>query len=353
MRKIVNFLDIGRKTLQVNMGSKCRIPISMHIWLTNRCPNACVYCQVHKLPQNDFWNTDALIEVLSEMKGCGTRRIHFTGGEPMLRGDIREIIERSKNMGFFTSLITSGYQVSKRADELRSADIVYVSYDGPGEIQNNLRRGISSGDVELALKALKEEAIPVWTVTVLTRLNMEYIEDIVAFARKYNVVANFSMLNFSGNAETYFRPYLNEIRELLMNSEERKGCLQKLIKMKRSGYPIGSSFAYLQNALEWAHDDRVTSPMKAKEYRCWAGRAYGYIDASGILYACSSHFLRNLGKDVTQKGFRAAWEDLPLLKDCQSCLSPSGMENNLVFSLNYRNILSRCVQLHRMGALKG
>ena len=66
---------------------------------------------------------------------------------------------------------------------------------------------------------------------------------------------------------------------------------------------------------------------------------YGYIDATGVLYACSAHFKNGLGVNVSSKGFCNAWKELLLPKGCNSCISPSGVENNLIFSLNLSSLL--------------
>ena len=50
----------GSQTLRMHMQSSHRVPLSMHIVLTNRCNLQCTYCCTHDLPQKDVWTTDSL-----------------------------------------------------------------------------------------------------------------------------------------------------------------------------------------------------------------------------------------------------------------------------------------------------
>lgn len=348
MRKIKCFSYFAWQIFRMHLQRSFRVPLSIHISLTNRCNNHCVYCNIHKRPQEDIWTTELLKSTMSEMKNCGTQRVHFTGGEPMLRSDLGELIEYAKNLGFFVSMITNGHQIAERVDELRCVDVVYLSYDGPPKVHSRLRGEYNISEVKSALNALKVSNIPVWTVTVLTRWNADFVEEIVEFARQHNIVATFTMLDFFSDPQGHFHPSFEEIQQLVLRGGKRKKCLQKLIKLRLTGGPVGSSLGYLYNALQWLYDNRTTDSRPSKQYRCWAGRAYADLDADGTLYACSNYFSRASGVSVFRKGFKEAWRKLPLLENCQSCLHASGTEMNLVCSLNSSSILNWPLQLQKI-----
>lgn len=277
--------------------------------------------------------------VLSEMKRCGTRRIQLTGGEPMMRSDLGDIIAHAKRLGLFVGLSTNGYQVAERIDELKEVDVVFLSYDGPPEVHDRLRGRGSVADVRSALRALQEAGIHVWTTTVLTRWNAPHIDDIVAFAEEHGLVANFDRLDYFEDPQGHFHPSLEQIQDLLLG-DEWKACFRKLFQLKRSGKPIGSSLAYLQNALEWPYEDRMMDSRPAERYRCWAGRAFGHLEADGMLYACGMGVGRVEGVSVMQEGFRRAWEKIVSLEDCRSCSDACQLEANLIFSLDRSTVLN-------------
>lgn len=325
-----------------------RVPLTIYIHLTNRCNIRCVYCRVHQLPQVDIWTTQALKTTISEMSSCGTRRIHLTGGEPMLREDLGEIVAHAKELGLFVGLSTNGYQIVERINELKGIDVVFLSYEGPDQVHSRLRGGQKVRDVETALLAFKSAGIRVWTTTVLTQWNADFLEDIVNFARRYHILANFNRLEFFLNPPSYLHPLIDEVQDLVLRGDERKRVFQKLIQLKSSGAPLGSSLPYLKNALQWPYDDKITDSKPSKRYQCWAGRAYGHLDADGKLYSCGWGALRRIGGiSAIEEGFHTAWKRLLPLDGCRSCSHACGVENNLIFSLNPSSILNAVVQLRR------
>jgi MoaA/NifB/PqqE/SkfB family radical SAM enzyme len=320
--------QIGR----MNLRPKLRIPLSMYITLTNRCNNKCFYCRVHELPQEDIWTTSSLKDVLWQMKACGVRRIHLTGGEPMMLPDIGAIVTYAKELGFFVGISTNGHKVAERIDELKGIDVVFLSYDGPSDVHGRLRGYHNIREVESALSALKAAHIRVWTTTVLTRLNADLIEDIIDFAKHHHILANFNRLEFFSSSPC--------------RREEQEKAFQKLISLKLAGAPIGSSLEYLKSVAEWPYEDRIIDSKPAKRYRCWAGYAFGHLDAGGNLYPCGWAALRMIpGINVLEYGFEEAWERIIPLDDCRSCSHACGVENNLLFSLNYSSIINALVKL--------
>ncbi len=330
----------GRQILRLHLQRSWRVPLSVHIGLTNRCNNRCRYCRFDRLAQKDVWTTEALEKLLGEMKKAGTRRVQFTGGEPMLRDDIGRVLSRAKSLGMFVGLSTNGYRVAERAGELEPADIVQVSYDGPPEIHGYLRGEESVREAREAIEALLARGNKVWTTTVLTKVNAPYIEDVLNHARERGITANFVLLDFFDDPEGHFHPSLREIRDLVLGGEERREALRKLIELKRAGAPVGGSLPYFQNALDWPYDDRVTSSEPSPHYRCWAGRALAHLEADGKLYACGMGVGRTRGIDVLEDGFIPAWQRLRPLPDCNSCTMACGVESNLLFSLNPGTILN-------------
>lgn len=68
-----------------------RTPLSVHFSLTNRCPLKCSYCGFFKRYREEL-NTQEVIRIIDQLAEAGNTRLHITGGEPMLRNDIGEII---------------------------------------------------------------------------------------------------------------------------------------------------------------------------------------------------------------------------------------------------------------------
>ncbi|ELZ09775.1 molybdenum cofactor biosynthesis protein A [Natrinema thermotolerans DSM 11552] len=110
----------------------------VRVSLTDRCNFDCVYCHNEGLgdtrgpmdPQDDEMSTDDVVRFLEVAAEFDVDAVKFTGGEPMLRQDLEEIIERTPE-GMEVSLTTNGTFLPGRAEDLVDAGLerVNVSQD--------------------------------------------------------------------------------------------------------------------------------------------------------------------------------------------------------------------------------
>lgn len=83
-------------------------------------------------------------ELLSQAMGMGLYGLVITGGEPMMRDDLSEIIRFAKSEGLFVAITTNGMLISeKNVNCLLQADLITVSIDSLLEEKHNHRRGVS------------------------------------------------------------------------------------------------------------------------------------------------------------------------------------------------------------------
>jgi len=110
----------------------------VRVSLTDRCNFDCVYCHNEGLgdtrgpmdPQDDEMSTDDVVRFLEVAADFGVDAVKFTGGEPMLRDDLEEIVRRTPD-SMETSMTTNGTYLPGRAEGLVDAglDRVNVSQD--------------------------------------------------------------------------------------------------------------------------------------------------------------------------------------------------------------------------------
>ena len=117
---------------------------------TFRCNLRCIMCSVWRAGERvnnpDFYNelsTDRIFSLLDELKKLGTKHLHFTGGEPMLRKDLFEIMIHAKELDLSLSINTNGTLISRRiAENLVDSGVqeVIISLDSANpEIHDEIR----------------------------------------------------------------------------------------------------------------------------------------------------------------------------------------------------------------------
>jgi pyrroloquinoline quinone biosynthesis protein E len=90
-------------------------PLWLVLELTYRCPLACPWCS-NPVDYGRYGNelaTEEWKRVLREGRELGALQLGFTGGEPMLRKDVEELVGEAHRLGYYTNLITSGIGLSE------------------------------------------------------------------------------------------------------------------------------------------------------------------------------------------------------------------------------------------------
>ncbi|HQT83871.1 MAG: pyrroloquinoline quinone biosynthesis protein PqqE [Acidiphilium sp. 37-64-53] len=110
-------------------------PLAMLMELTHRCPLKCPYCSNPLALERarDELDTATWKRVISEAAGIGILQAHFSGGEPMVRSDLPELVRHARAEGLYTNLITSAVLLNAaRMAELADAglDHVQISFQG-------------------------------------------------------------------------------------------------------------------------------------------------------------------------------------------------------------------------------
>jgi cyclic pyranopterin phosphate synthase len=118
----------------------------------------------------------------------GVSRIVFTGGDPMRRPDIGELVDLARSVGLEVARSTTGDELTRRllAAHAASIDLVSLPLDGASEkVSSRTKQAGHSAAVLASLDLLAEfPAIDVKVATPVTRLNLGAVEDIVALLER-------------------------------------------------------------------------------------------------------------------------------------------------------------------------
>ncbi|MEO8690583.1 MAG: pyrroloquinoline quinone biosynthesis protein PqqE [Solirubrobacteraceae bacterium] len=167
-------------------------PYTLVAELTYQCPLHCPYCSNPVDIGGDRWRaqleTEHWVRVFGEARRLGVLQLALTGGEPMLRPDLDELVAAGRADGLYSTLVTAGTRFTpQRAAELKEAglDHVQVSIQSPDAMENDRIGGIRSFEKKIAAaRAARELGFPLTINCVLHRQNLDRIEEILALTEE-------------------------------------------------------------------------------------------------------------------------------------------------------------------------
>ena len=182
--------------------------LSLRITLTNRCNVNCLYCHHDGMVRSkDEMTADELYTICKIAKKIGVRKIRLSGGEPLLKKDIVEIVEKIASLDFKDiSMTTNGILLEKYAKDLKEAglDRVNVSLDTldrktyeiitQKDYLNDAKKGI--------LKAVEVGLYPVKiNMVIMKDINQNEIQDMFKFCKDNDIVLQLIELIESENCD--------------------------------------------------------------------------------------------------------------------------------------------------------
>jgi pyrroloquinoline quinone biosynthesis protein E len=165
-------------------------PFGLLAELTYGCPLHCAYCSnpLDLAAYRDELTTQEWQRVLAEARELGVLQLHLSGGEPLLRRDLLDLVHSASELGLYTNLITSALGLtSRRAEELRTAglDHVQISIQAEEAALSDHIAGTPSFELKLAAARLvKELGWPLTLNVVLHRQNIDRIAGLLALAEE-------------------------------------------------------------------------------------------------------------------------------------------------------------------------
>ena len=160
-------------------------PLWLLAELTYRCPLQCPYCSnpVDFARQSAELSTADWMRVLHEARQLGAMQLGFSGGEPLLRHDLEELIGAARKLGYYSNLITSGVGMDEeRVARFKQAglDHIQISFQASSADLNNFLGGTASFQHKLEMaRAVKAQGYPMVLNIVIHRQNIDQIEDII------------------------------------------------------------------------------------------------------------------------------------------------------------------------------
>jgi pyrroloquinoline quinone biosynthesis protein E len=132
-------------------------------------------------------DTAAWKRVLSEAAALGVLQVHFSGGEPLVRRDLVELVSHATEAGLYGNLITSGVRLETgRLAQLVEAGLEHVqlSFQDADIASGDRVAGLAGSQAEKhrAAKLVREAGLPLTVNAVVHRQNLERLAEIIEMA---------------------------------------------------------------------------------------------------------------------------------------------------------------------------
>jgi len=216
------------------MNNSVSTPLALIAELTHRCPLHCVYCS-NPLELNARTNelsSDAWRKVFTQAAELGVLQADFTGGEPLARSDIADLVSAARAAGLYVNLITSGLPLDEaRLEKLIAAglDHFQLSFQGArAEIASEISGTATHAQKLRVLEWLRNYRVAVTLNFVIHRRNMHQLPEMLAIAEASCATrVEFANVQYYGwafaNRENLLptRQQLDASLEILKQTQER------------------------------------------------------------------------------------------------------------------------------------
>lgn len=274
--------------------------------LNERCNLKCLGCQYWRLPAYaQLMSADQWMGVLAELRDfLGRYHINFSGGEPLLRRDLFEILNYCRDNGIHAGLTTNGVLLKERqARELVDARLfsLNVSIDGAQAATHDEQRGVV-GSFDKAVGAIRlmrayAHSIGVNTPIIIkpmvSALNLAEMPTLVELAADLGCSILFQPVSDWGTPETD-RLWVKDLKRLGQ-------IVDALIGLRQAGHPVMNSAEQMR---DWTrHFQRAPRVPDSSSVKCTVGLDTLIIMANGELRHCYK-------KDALGKVGSAAIQDI-------------------------------------------
>jgi pyrroloquinoline quinone biosynthesis protein E len=217
-------------------------PYALLAELTYACPLHCPYCSnpVAMDDYRDELTTDEWKRVFAEAADLGVLQVHLSGGEPLQRHDIVELVKCANELGLYTNLITSGLGFStRRAEQLRDAGLDHVQLSIQADeraLSDQIAGTVSFERKHVVARLVKQLNWPLTLNVVLHRKNIDRIGGILDMAAAMEAdrieLANTQYYGWAGPNRAELLPSREQLQgaeAVLRTARERVGDRMEII----------------------------------------------------------------------------------------------------------------------------
>lgn len=314
------------------------VPYSGGLELTHRCNLSCKHCYQFS-PRGGELDTGQWLRVLEELAASGCLFISFTGGEPLLREDLPQLLTAAAGMSYALTLQTNAVLLdaafARMLGELPTLRVDVSIYGAdPGTHDRFTGLDGSFAAARRAMELLRENGVPLLLKATVGDFNLDEVTGIAALADSLGAKVIFSSLIFPRNdrdtAPTRLR--LDDAgleRFIRFETEYMLGTLRELMGVDADELAYEDLAGYLHKCAV----DPTQMPSEKRRY-CGGGSTVFAINPYGDVYPCIAFPL--VVGNVLKDNFTEIWKDSPELMRLR------GQEDDLPVDCKECDLLDRC-----------
>ena len=309
---------------QADGQSRVGPPLWLLAELTYRCPLQCPYCSnpLDYAHSEQELTTEQWLSVLRQGRELGAAQLGFSGGEPLVRQDLPELIAEARQLGYYSNLITSGLGLTEaKVNQFRDAglDHIQVSFQASDPELNNAVAGSRKAfEQKLAMaRAVKDAGYPMVLNFVIHRHNIHQMNDIIDLCHRLG--ADYVEL---ATCQYYGWAFHN--REGLMPSRSQLETAEREVNEQRARLADAGSAMKLIFVTPDYYEERPKACMNG-----W-GSLFLTVAPDGTALPCHSARLLPIDfPNVRDDSLRTIWYDSPgfnhyrgdswMPEPCRSC----------------------------------
>jgi len=315
--------NLNLLNIMANETEKLRI---LAFEVTRRCRYDCRHCRADSASDpSEELTTEQCKSILTSVAQFSKPMIILTGGEPMERDDIYEIVRFGKGLGLKMVMATCGYLINDDTmAKLKKAGIkvLFFSLDGSSaETHDKLRQAEGAFEAVInAARIAQKDGVRFQINTTISKINIDEISGIIALAERMGAYCfNACILVPAGRNENMTDEIIDPVRYDMLLNELLRLKVETDIEVR---VKCGPQFS------------RICKQAKAKKLLektngCIGGRGSGFISHRGDVQTCG--FLDVSAGNLVDNDFdfAAIWRDSQFLKqirtvsdyksDCGAC----------------------------------
>lgn len=307
--------------------------------VTSKCNFSCEHCYVPSSERRDLSHREAK-RLLGQLADLGVEELYISGGEPLMRGDLFDLIGHATDLGLRVATITNGWYLTREKALLfkdDGVDHVSVSVDGIGRTHDEFRNKTQSFERCMrAIKLLKEAGVKTHLSPTFSKHNIDELPALFSLALELGVNFSTKVMIPMGQART--------LGEYCLSPDEQKG-LYEYLRAKKVEFDGKIDIVTTCNPYSVLFGGKRKLASNRIRGGCTAGVSILCISADGNILPCSR--LQIALGNVREVSLSDIWyssEDLAMLRDRDNLKGKCG-------ACRYKNWCGGCraMALARLG----